>query len=512
MCKKLIVFCFVLFTATTSALAESITYIDATDGEGGNTLMLDEYYGWVTWVTNTTDTTDGIWRKLTGFGLPPDTTTIPPSPIPVSGSGTVYESRGFNPDDCPRLMTMVYGLNPSETYNVYVYFWNDAADSPYCIRASLEEEWPLPLWVPPGDPSIVQAGYDTMGRKLWQAYLGQVTGDLITVYVDDGPGESPARRTWYDGIGFGVPEIPEPPAVDFCGLTHWPLGNAQLNIDSNGFLAVSNIGSSGNDGTRVALPQNITSLHVNYLDVGDPYQFPVGSYIQATSTGTINGEPNQTVSTAKTVCTVTGEAVSTIDFSALGPNSLTAEYYLNRKLVLTEVNISPVSPAWSSIRIPNNVRITLKIRIRILPPGIRIIPDIHLTYCRLPLPFVTTPKGNVVQVDEIAVYAQDISVQFDGYTDMLLTAANIPSITITNETFSQCEVFLEGDADNDGVVGLGDIELISRQWLGDGMAADIYPEGSPDGFVNFGDVALLAQTWGIDCNTDPMNPACEPWP
>jgi hypothetical protein len=323
--------------------------------------------------------------------------------------------------------------------------------------------------------------------------------------VNDANPDSPWKgNVWRFATGNGV--------MDFCDLNHWPLGDAQLDIDSNGFLTVSNIGSDGNDGVRVALPEDITSLHVNYVDLGDPNQFPVGAYIQATSRGDVNGEPNHIVSTAQTVCTDTGEAVTTVDFSALEPSSLTAEYYLNGKLVLMEENINPVGPAWSSIRIPNNVRITLKIRIRIWPPRIRIKPDIHLTYCRIPWPFVMTPKGNIVQVDEIAVYAEDIAVPFGGYADMLLTAAHIPSLSITNETFSQCAVFLEGDINNDCVVDLDDVELMCRQWLSEGMVADIYPEGNPDSFVNFRDVSSLAHNWRINCNTDPSNPACEPLP
>jgi hypothetical protein len=281
--------------------------------------------------------------------------------------------------------------------------------------------------------------------------------------------------------------------VDFCDLNNWPLGGAQLNVDSNG-LTVSNIGSSGDDGVRVALPEHITSLHVNYIDVGDPNQFPVGAYIQATSRGTVNGEPNQIASMVHSVWTGS-DVNTTVDFSALGPNSLTAEYYLDGKLVLTEVNISPVSPTWSCIRIPNSLEITLKIWIDRNFPFIHREPDIDWDYCSIPLPVVTTPEGNIVQVDKIAVYAKDIAVPFGGYTDMRITAAEISSITITKETITQCAVVLQGDLNGDCRVDIDDMKVLTQAWLRESPVADIYPQGNPDGIVNFGDFAVVAGNW-----------------
>ncbi len=53
-------------------------------------------------------------------------------------------------------------------------------------------------------------------------------------------------------------------------------------------------------------------------------------------------------------------------------------------------------------------------------------------------------------------------------------------------------------------------EFVS-QWLKAGAYnADIAPSPSGDGIVNFRDFAVMAKNWLIDCNTNPLDPACVP--
>jgi hypothetical protein len=94
------------------------------------------------------------------------------------------------------------------TYDVYVYYWSDQSSSPWRIRAGLEDTVdPLALFITgSGTPTPIQVGTDTSGRKLWQASLGQVTGTSISVFVEDAPAANGNNRTWYDGIGYEVPE------------------------------------------------------------------------------------------------------------------------------------------------------------------------------------------------------------------------------------------------------------------------------------------------------------------
>jgi hypothetical protein len=48
-----------------------------------------------------------------------------------------------------------------------------------------------------------------------QALLGQVTGTSISVFVEDAPATTSSNRTWYDGIGY---EVPEPATMAILGL------------------------------------------------------------------------------------------------------------------------------------------------------------------------------------------------------------------------------------------------------------------------------------------------------
>jgi hypothetical protein len=215
MCKKVIISgCLVLAMVTAAAAAElaapaeKITYVDANDGEKGNTKLAS---GALLMPTTDGSGSDYLWRLRTGFANP-------------AGSGTIYEAGGQygdanNPEDCPRLVTTVSGL-PEGTYKVYVYFWSD--DSNWRIRADLKgKEQQLPLFysravggeqAPIGTPPAALAKAEDFkvvpllsegNRTLWQAYIGEVKGTTITVFVDDDPAhKTHSCRTWYDGIGY----------------------------------------------------------------------------------------------------------------------------------------------------------------------------------------------------------------------------------------------------------------------------------------------------------------------
>lgn len=210
--KRVIIYSCLVLTMIAFALAasaEKITYVDATCGEAGNTKLAA---GGVFNPVSDVNGSDNLWC-LRAFGNP-------------AGAGTVYEAGGQhgdantnNPEDCPRLVTTVSGL-PEGTYKVYVYFWSD--DSSWRIRADLKgKDAQLPLFysraiaqetAPTGAPPAIIAKADDFktalllsegNRTLWQAYLGEVKGTTITVFVDDDPAHKTHNcRTWYDGIGY----------------------------------------------------------------------------------------------------------------------------------------------------------------------------------------------------------------------------------------------------------------------------------------------------------------------
>jgi len=191
----------------TSYASATITYVDATDGEAGNTtLATGEVFTPVDVGTGGSGA-DGLWRVRA-----------------FANSGTIYESGGsweadLNTEDCPRLMTSVDV--PEGEYDVYVYFWADSAQ--WRIQASLDNsEGDLPLYLAndPNSEATVADGNDFAepipmltedNRTLWQAYLGTTETTTITVYTDDDPNHLTGNsRTWYDGIGYEVAPEPEP--------------------------------------------------------------------------------------------------------------------------------------------------------------------------------------------------------------------------------------------------------------------------------------------------------------
>lgn len=208
MCKRVIISsCLVFAVVAAASAAEKITYVDANDGNKGNTRLAA---GGVFAPTTENSGSDFLWRLRTG----------------LANSGTVYEAGGTfsdpptaNTEDCPRLATTVSGL-PEGTYKVYVYFWSDGSN--WRIRADLKgKDAQLPLFysgavdgeaAPIGASAAAPAKAEDFkaapllsegNRTLWQAYLGEVKGTTITVFVDDDPAhKTHSCRTWYDGIGY----------------------------------------------------------------------------------------------------------------------------------------------------------------------------------------------------------------------------------------------------------------------------------------------------------------------
>ena len=153
---------------------------------------------------------------------------------PFANEGTVFSSNNFGggyPENAPRLRTTISGLDPGNTYEVFVYFWG-AINENWSGRASLTDELGdlqgydtnhvaasvlMPMdWVtlhinPDGlntqspfefDPTALSI---ETNRSLYEVHLGQAVTDEngeINVYIDDVADVSFADRTWYDGVGY----------------------------------------------------------------------------------------------------------------------------------------------------------------------------------------------------------------------------------------------------------------------------------------------------------------------
>ncbi|MBN2019841.1 MAG: PEP-CTERM sorting domain-containing protein [Sedimentisphaerales bacterium] len=220
MCKKLVFLAMLVAMASTAWAYPPIPYYDATPD---NTYMAADY-GPLEY--EDIESADGIWRLRSGFGMAPTDTVLPATQttqVDTSIAGTILESTGWAdpPDDVPRLVTIVSGLDAGKEYDVYVCFWGDQSGSPWRIRAGLTNETELPLWVIgdgewQGPTTPIQVGLDMSNRILYAALVGTVTGvEYIEMFVEDAPAANGNERTWYDGVAL---DVPEPATLVLLGL------------------------------------------------------------------------------------------------------------------------------------------------------------------------------------------------------------------------------------------------------------------------------------------------------
>lgn len=226
-----------------------IVYVDATEGEAGNTMLATGEIFEPVDVGTSGSGADGLWRWRA-----------------YANEGTIFEAGGSwegngNTEDCPRLMTSVEVEEGS--YDVYVYMWADG--DMWRIQASLEDiEGDLPLYLcndPNGEATVAVAEdfeepvpmLTEDNRTLWQVHLG--TTDLttmITVYVDDDPNHLyGAARTWYDGIGYKAASAPEGPSLEGL-VAHYALEGDATDSSGNGLDGAEEIIGDGNAAVYVA--------------------------------------------------------------------------------------------------------------------------------------------------------------------------------------------------------------------------------------------------------------------
>jgi autotransporter-associated beta strand protein len=182
------------------SVSEQFTYLDATHGVGGNTTLSTG--------ANFTPTTNPDWQiRGTGNG----------SEGPLGNGGRVYQGGSDNPASAPELRTTITGLNPGQSYSVYVNYW-DATGSPWRILAGTTPGnlnlFDSPLDNIAGatngiDPNTLHYATSPLtaegNRQLWGAPLGNLVADAngqIKLYVNDTGTVDGDDRTWYDGVSY----------------------------------------------------------------------------------------------------------------------------------------------------------------------------------------------------------------------------------------------------------------------------------------------------------------------
>jgi hypothetical protein len=241
-------------------------------------------------------------------------------------------------------------------------------------------------------------------------------------------------------------------SVYIFGFNHTAVGNAVLTIVNN-TLVVSNIGSSGEDGVRISIPQkNLADIGIETIGAGYPYIVPIGAYIQSTARGVLNGVPNQFIQSWREEKTDSANVTLTLNTSGINPKNITTYYYLNETLVNETVYENDGTNLWQWLSdadawaLGNSSKHNkpwhdYSVQKFHDPEGgeykrfvydAKEHPNHDVKVIKLPKP----PSHPIEWVTCMASYSSGNNNDDSYYTEVLLTAALLPALkfVITNET------------------------------------------------------------------------------
>ncbi len=211
----------------------------------------------------------------------------------------------------------------------------------------------------------------------------------------------------------------------FRGLTHVALGSAKLTAGAGDTLIVSNIGSSGQDGVRVLLPEDMAGYDANWADIGDPNTLPEGASLKWTVNGIINGveQPVTIVRAEKSNEGIVGD----VAFPALDAKSVMIDFYYKDERVHSEL-LGGHTPG-----VPTRfVRIPLDFHIHVQRCPWRTWTE--LTWFGRPAGSLVTPGGMMLDhVDRISMEPVNCTGYLDRLTSCSMTVTHVPAITIIDE-------------------------------------------------------------------------------
>ena len=157
--------------------------------------------------SNTVGTISGVadWHIATANGA----STTQWVPRQTFGTfGTTWESSGVvGPNGAPGITTTISGLNPGESYNVFVNYWDADAANNWTVRAGLTPASLATLTSTNG----YFTGQASGDRLLYNSFVGTTTADgagTIRVYLDDTAPNAAATRSWIDSVGWSQGEVP----------------------------------------------------------------------------------------------------------------------------------------------------------------------------------------------------------------------------------------------------------------------------------------------------------------
>jgi hypothetical protein len=278
------------------------------------------------------------------------------------------------------------------------------------------------------------------------------------------------------GIGITASQVPgititsENATVPYQGLAITALGSATLAV-SNNLLTVGNLGSSGQDGLLIPLSTNLTALDVEWQDFDPSNSLPVGYYIQENAVGTANGITNGVLGTLTMTKTGTTNYLLSANFSAIGASNYLVQAYFQEALVAQMTNqngasllsfywTGPGGPGRDTVTAVNlkNGSVTYSYSGHGYFQSVE-FDDLVCTPLNVPSYSPTAMAITASQVPSISITAENVSVQYQGFSNTALGSATLAvsgsGLIVTNL----------GSSGQDGVeIGLGAAQGFALHW------------------------------------------------
>lgn len=347
------------------------------------------------------------WSSTLNFSNTPNPVTLSaqfPSPYDVFMDVKVWNAGAqvvsYN---CP-VDGLAAQVPPSACFKELDWLLYSSANNTYCYRLLLNS--PISVQIQQGGPSA--------------------TGDEIRIcppIITGGMRLSSFELTVRDHASLPVTGG----AVQMFGQLHTILGDAVFEPDGETLSIDLLFGNSGDDGVSIDAGQ-AESFSVNWAPL-DPFgDVPDGASFQVGATGSVGGIPGEPLGTLQ-VKDVGSEYQITADYSPVGSTSHRLEVYDDGMLVqIVTGHTGPVArvPQW--------------------PSGCgkgRVIIGGGSTACYFPEWPTSVPiaivGGPTVMGDQLRVLAENPSAPFDFLQTFSVVATDIPEITFTGESRTECE-------------------------------------------------------------------------
>ena len=229
-----------------------ITYLDAVEGELGNTFATGGSLSDITWESgaDSLSPNETLWTKRTLVG---------------GNADTIFQAMHevVTSDDMPELTTQITGL-ANGNYTIWAFYWDQVVSGSqnWCLSTGLNSG-DLKTYSSPGEPlvpgaimsRVFDAGLlnfstdvdviinegESTERRMFGVNLGEISvsdgSSTINVYVDNLVGNLSGNRAWFDGVGYS-PATQSSLALDgitsftFLGDETWELNlKGRANTD-----------------------------------------------------------------------------------------------------------------------------------------------------------------------------------------------------------------------------------------------------------------------------------------